>query len=80
VKDQFSKEILDQIIDEILSEMPLKEKASLANKNKDYIDVLQYVFNLYIQAKKDPDDEDYKKVITEIWKRLQDTHQLRVVK
>ena len=78
--DQSSKDIIDQIVDEILSELPLKDKASLSNKDKEYIEVLQFVFNLYIQNKKDPDDEDYKNIITEIWKRLQDTHRLRIVK
>ena len=48
--------------------------------NKVDVEVLQYVFNLYLKDKIDPEDEDYTYIMNAIWKRLQETHRLRVVK
>jgi hypothetical protein len=70
----------DTIVDEILSEMPLEEKVSLANMKQKDIDVLQGVFDLYIRSKVDPDDEEYENIMHELWKRVRETHLLRVVK
>jgi hypothetical protein len=74
------KPIQDIIVDEILSEMPLEEKVSLANMKEKDIDVLQGVFDLYIQNKIDPDDEEYENIMNELWKRVREIHLLRVVK
>jgi hypothetical protein len=69
-----------QIVAEIISELPLREKISLANMKKKDVEVLQDVFDLYIRSKVDPDDEDYEKIMLEVWKRVRETHRLRVVK
>ena len=69
-----------QIVDEIISQMPLEEKVSLANMEKKDIEVLQGVFDLYIRSKVDPEDEDYENIMQELWKRVRETHKLRVVK
>ena len=69
-----------QIVDEILSEMPLEEKVSLANMKQKEVKVLQGVFDLYIRNKSDPEDEDYEDIMNELWKRVRETHLLRVVK
>ena len=47
-----------QIVDEIISQMPLEEKVSLANMENREVEVLQGVFDLYIRDKIDPEDED----------------------
>jgi hypothetical protein len=70
----------DTIVDEILSEMPLEERVSLAHMKEKDIDVLQGVFDLYIRNKIDPDDEEYENIMHELWKRVRETHLLRVVK
>jgi hypothetical protein len=69
-----------QIVDGIISQMPLEEKVSLANMEKKDIEVLQGVFDLYIRSKVDPEDEDYENIMQELWKRVRETHKLRVVK
>jgi hypothetical protein len=48
-------------------------------KEKD-VEVLQDVFDLYIRSKVDSDDENYEHIMHELWKRVWDTHRLRVVK
>lgn len=60
--------------------MPLEERVSLANMKKEDVDVLQGVFDLYMQSKVDPDDEEYEHIMHELWKRVRETHLLRVVK
>ena len=80
VKKQSLIDTLYQIADEIISEMPLSERTSLANMKKEDVEVLQHVFNLYIKDKIDSEDEDCTNIMHEIWKRLQETHRLKVVK
>jgi hypothetical protein len=75
-----SQDIISQIVDEILSEMPLEEKVSLANIEMKEVKVLQGVFDLYIRNKVDPDDEEYENIMYELWDRVRGTHRLRVVK
>jgi hypothetical protein len=74
------QDTIAQIVDEILSEMPLKGRVSLANMNKEDVEVLQGVFDLFIRSKVDADDEDYEHIMHELWKRVRETHRLRVVK
>jgi len=69
-----------QIVDEIISQLPLKERVSLANMKKKDVKVLQGVFDLYIRSKVDPEDEDYENIMHELWNRVRETHRLRVVK
>jgi hypothetical protein len=73
------KPFQDTIVDEILSEMPLEERVSLANMKEKDIEVLQGVFDLYIRSKIDAEDE-YEDIMHELWKRIRETHRLRVVK
>ena len=75
-----STDTIAQIVDEILAEMPLEERVSIANLNEEDVDALQGVFDLYLQSKVDQEDEDYKNIMHELWKRLKETHRLRVVK
>ena len=67
---------LYQIVHYILADMPLKEKAAIANLDEGDIKYLQYAFDLCVGM----DDEQGKDVIYRMWKVLQGTHRLRVVK
>ena len=69
-----------EIVDEIISKMPLEERVSLANMKEKDIEVLQGVFDLYIRSKVDPEDEEYENIMHELWNRVRETHRLRVVK
>ena len=75
-----SQGTISQVVDEILSEMPLEEKVSLANMKREDVKVLQGVFDLYNQNKIDPEDEEYTDIINKLWKRVRETHRLRIVK
>jgi hypothetical protein len=77
---KYSQDTISQIVDEILSEMPLEERVSLSNMKKKDIEVLQGVFDLYIRSKVDPEDEEYENIMHELWNRVRETHLIRVVK
>jgi len=80
MKEHSRKDILNQIIDEIIFELPLEEKVSLANMDKEDVEVLKSVLDLYVRSKTDPEDEEYTVIIKTLWEKLQKTHRLRVVK
>jgi hypothetical protein len=74
------QDTISQIVDEILSEMALEERVSIANMKKKDVEVLQSVFDLYIRSRIDPEDMEYEDIMNELWKRVRETHRLRVVK
>jgi len=74
------QDTISQIVDEIISELPLRDRTSLANMKREDVQVLQSVFDLYVRNKIDPEGEEYTDIMDEIWNRLRKTHLLRVVK
>jgi len=80
VKRQSLIDTLYQIVDEIISEMPLKERISLANMKREDVEVLQSVFDLYVRDKIESEDMENENIMNKIWNRLRETHTLRVVK
>ncbi len=81
MKERHKTDDIDQIVEEIISELPLGEKVSMAHMNKEAVDVLQSVFDLYIKNKIGSEhEEEYTVIMKALWERLQDTHRLKVVK
>jgi len=81
VKEHSQTNDIEQIVDEIISELPLGEKVSMANMDKEDIDVLQSIFDLYIKNKIGSEhEEEYTVIMKALWERLQETHKLRVIK
>ena len=73
--------MLNKIIEDIISELPFKEKVSMAHMDKEAIEVVQSVFDLYIKNKIGPEhEEEYSVIMKALWERLQETHRLKVVK
>jgi hypothetical protein len=66
----WAENISYQMVDEIISQLPLEERVSFANMKKKDVEVLQGVFDLYIRNKIDPEDEDYENIMHELWKRV----------
>ncbi len=71
---------IDQIVQEILADMPLKEKAVIANLDEDKVPYLQYAFDVCIRGQLGKDDEMGKDVMHRMWEVLQETHRVRVMK
>ena len=82
MKKRSRQDTLDQIVDDIISELPLKERASIADMDEVDVDILQRVFDLYIRSKIDSEskDEEYTVIMKALWGKLRETHALRVVK
>jgi len=70
----------NQIVNEIISAMPLEERVSLANMKKKDVEVLQGVFDLYIRDKIESEDMEYEDIMHELWRRVRETHLIRIVK
>jgi hypothetical protein len=73
---------LKQIVDELISELPLQDRISFTYMNKKDVAALQSVFELYIRRKvgAEFDAQEFNNVMDELWKRLRETHRLRVVR
>jgi len=79
--NDYKMDDIDQIVDDIISELPLGEKVSMANMNKEAVEILQSVFDLYIKNKIGSEhEEEYTVIMKALWERLQKTHKLRAVK
>jgi len=76
------KQSLSQIIDEIVSELPLHDRVSTSHMSKQDAEILQSVFEQYIRSKtgSELDDQEFNDIMNELWKKLQVTHKIRVVK
>jgi len=71
---------IDPIVQDILADIPLKEKAAIANLDEDKIPYLQYAFDVCIRGQIGKDAEMSKDVMHRIWEVLQETHRVRCVK
>ncbi|MDO9567245.1 MAG: hypothetical protein Q7J15_10945 [Candidatus Desulfaltia sp.] len=82
MKEQSRLDAIDQIIDEIIAELPLKERTDFANMNKEDAEILQRTFDLYIRRKigSKTEDDEYSDIMNKLWERLSETHRLRIVK
>lgn len=81
--DASDSSMVEKVVNEIISEMSLKEKSSIAKMNEDTIDSLASVFRPHIKNKigVEPEDEnEYSLIIRTLWEKLQSTHKLRIVK
>ena len=71
---------IDQIVQEILADIPLKEKAIIANLDEEKVPYLQYAFDACIKDQLGKDDETSKDVMHRVWEVLQETHRIRSLK
>ena len=71
---------IDEMVQEILDDMSLKEKAAIANLDEGDIKYLQYAFDVCVRGQLGKDDEMSKDVMHRIWEILQETHRVRCVK
>lgn len=67
---------IDMIVQEILTDMSLKDKASIANTNLTNRPEIEDVFEELTRE----DDETSKAVLRKIWQELQETYRIRRVK
>ena len=71
---------IDPIVQEILSDMSMKEKADIANLDEEDILHFHDLFDACFSGRLGLNDETGKDVIVRIWQVLQETHRIRIVK
>ncbi len=71
---------IDQIVEEILADIPLKEKAIIANLDEEKVPYLQYAFDTCIKDQLGKDDETSTDVMHRVWEVLHETHRIRSLK
>ncbi len=75
--------IVEDFVKEIVSDLPFKDRATIAHMDEEDVELLQDVFNMYIKSKTGVESDDhyeYTVIMKELWKELRKTHRLRVVK
>jgi hypothetical protein len=77
----------DSLITELLANMSLQDKVYVANLSEQSIHVLESTMENYVKHRLDlqpsktrEDVEEAAVILREVWKRLKETHKLRVVK
>ena len=60
----------------------MREKSSIANMDKEQVEILQYAFDTYIRSKigSDSTDDDFNDIMVQLWERLKETHRIITVK
>jgi hypothetical protein len=72
-------EVTEGIADEIMADLPLREKSIIANMNAIELDTLQTILDRYVEGK-GIRIRDGRGVMTAVWNRLRDSHRLKLVK
>jgi len=70
---------IDEMVQEFLADMSLKEKAAIANLDEDKVPYLQHAFDACVHSQLGDDDEMSKNVMHRIWEVLQETHRIRIL-
>ena len=88
----YSSQIVENVVDQIVAELSLKQKVIIANLMIEEIETLQYAIDLYISSRpemtdfNDMDktglfsDKAYTVIMKKLWNKLRKTHKLRIVK
>ena len=82
-----SPTIVDEIADQIIEDLSLNERVTMANLEDDQIEFINKLLAEYIQSKTkqlatkhaDPDTLEAEAIIKEIWNRLRESHRIRIV-
>ena len=85
----YSSQIVEDVVNQIVSELSLKQKVVIANLMIEEIETLQYAIDLYISSRPEMNDMDktglfgdkaYTVIMKKLWSKLQKTHKLRIIK
>ena len=76
-----SQDEIQEIVNDIIETIPLKDLVSYANMDESGVEVLQQVFELYIRRIYGDDkyENELPEIMAALWKRVKETHRLRAV-
>ncbi len=72
-------EVTESVVAEILADLPLREKSTIANMNAIELDTLQTILDRYVEGK-GVRIRDGKGVMKAVWNQLRESHRLKLVK
>lgn len=73
--------VVNAVVEDLISDIPLDGRVTIANMSEDEITVLQAVFEEYVKNQMDgTGDAEVDDVMRVLWERLKRTHKLRIVK
>lgn len=80
--DPNSERESDEVIDEIIGELPIKERFAIAKMDNVDVQAVQRLFDRYVRKEEKAGivDDESADLIERLWKRLKVTHTLRQVK
>lgn len=70
----------DQVAQEILADMPLREKSAIAHMDETEIPYLQYAFDRCVSTQIGMNAEMSRDIMHRIWRELRATHRIRIIK
>lgn len=73
-----SDDEVQEFVDDLLVELPLRELVAFANMDQSGMQVLQEAAKRYVHQKLG-ETEDFQKIIEVLWIRVKETHRLRVL-
>ena len=97
---EVAPQTVSEVVEQIISDTPLKDRATVANMAEEDVQILESTLGLYIEMKLDEwatnerlldscreatDDENLKEsdavgvIIKDLWRKLRETHKLRIV-
>lgn len=88
MSDNYTPTTVDEIVDQVIDDLSLEEKVKVANLGNDDISIINALMTDYIQSKlnewsiqqDETDLTEPEAIVKEIWKRLRETHKLRVIR
>jgi Ca2+-binding EF-hand superfamily protein len=70
---------IQEIVDDIIETIPLRDLVSFANMDESGIEDLQEAFELYVSRKFGNDDE-FPEIMEALWQKVRETHLLKIVR
>jgi hypothetical protein len=84
IANRLDPKLIDSLITDLLGRMSLEDRVNIANLSEDDIRILESVMGKYLKIRSEQlslDDEmEAKDILREVYKRLKETHRMRVVK
>jgi hypothetical protein len=75
---RLSADEIQEIIDDIIETIPLRDLVSLANLDEAAVKILQQALGLYLR-RHHADEKEIPEIMEALWQRVKETHRLRVV-
>jgi nucleoid DNA-binding protein len=80
------QDLIDSMVSDVINQLSLQEKVKIANLSQFDVHVLEATMGKYLKHRggklldSEKDIKEINSILREVWKRLRETHRLKVVK